>query len=105
MRIVAIWKRWIETLATLFLSWRESGRERRSLIVTRENEHIVVRRAEPSRDTMLRDAQAGTIVATLTPGTEVSPDLQSAAHNNFVVLEFPADKVFVQRITVPAQAR
>ena len=47
MRIGAIWKRWIEILATLFLSWRDSRRERRSLIVTRENEHVVVRRAEP----------------------------------------------------------
>lgn len=105
MRVGAIWKRWIEVLATLYLSWRESGRERRSLIVTRENEHVVVRRAEPSRDAMLRDAQAGTILATLTPGTEVSADVRRAADNSFVVLEFPADKVFVQRITVPAQAR
>ena len=105
MRVGAIWKRWIEVLATLYLSWRESGRERRSLIVTRENEHVVVRRAEPSRDAMLRDAQAGTVLATLTPGTEVSADVRRAADNSFVVLEFPDDKVFVQRITVPAQAR
>src|SRR3954463_8456874 len=105
MRIGAIWKRWIEVLATLFLSWRDSGRERRSLIVTRENEHVVVRRAEPNRDAMLRDAQAGTILATLTPGMEVSEDIQRTAPNHFVVLEFPSDKVFVRRITVPAQAR
>jgi general secretion pathway protein L len=105
MRIGAIWKRWIEVLATLYLSWRESGRERRSLIVTRENEHVVVRRAEPTRDAMLRDAQEGNILATLTPGMEISGDIQRAAQNNFVVLEFPADKVFVRRITVPAQAR
>ena len=72
MRIGAIWKRWIEVLATLFLSWRDSGRERRSLIVTRENGHVVVRRAEPTRDAMLRDAQAGNILATLTPGMEIS---------------------------------
>jgi general secretion pathway protein L len=105
MRISAIWKRWIEVLATLFLSWRDSGRERRSLIVTRENGHIVVRRAEPTRDAMLRDAQAGNILATLTPGMEIPEDVQRAAHNNFIVLEFPSDKVFVRRITVPAQAR
>src|SRR5882757_9537806 len=105
MRISAIWKRWIEVLATLYLAWRESGRERRSLIVTRENQHIVVRRAEPSRDAMLRNAQAENILATLTPGTGVSADVSRAAHNNFVVLEFPADKVVVRRITVPAQAR
>ena len=105
MRIGAIWKRWIEVLATLYLSWRESGRERRSLIVTRENEHVVVRRAEPSRDAMLRDAQDGSIIATLTPGMEISAEIQRAAQNNFVVFEFPGDKIFVQRITVPAQAR
>lgn len=105
MRIGAIWKRWIEVLATLFLSWRDSGRERRSLIVTRKNGHIVVRRAEATRDAMLRDAQAGNILATLTPGTEISEDIRRAAHNSFVVLEFPPDKVVVRRITVPAQAR
>jgi general secretion pathway protein L len=105
MWVGAIWKRWIEVLATLYLSWRESGRERRSLIVRRENEHVVVRRAEPTRDAILRDAQEGEILATLTPGMEISGDIQRAAQNNFVVLEFPAEKVFVQRITVPAQAR
>jgi general secretion pathway protein L len=105
MRIGAIWKRWIEILAALFLSWRDSGRERRSLTVTRENGHVIVRRAEPNRDAMLRDAQAGTILATLTPGMEVSEDIQRTARNHFVVLEFPSDKVFVRRITVPAQAR
>lgn len=105
MRIGAIWKKWIEILATLYLSWLESGRERRSLIVTNENDQLVVRRAEATRDAMLRDAQAGNIFATLTPGAEVSADVQRAAQNNFVVLEFPADKVFVRRITVPAPAQ
>ena len=105
MRIGAIWKRWIEVLATLFLSWRDNGRERRSLIVTRENGHVVIQRAEPTRDAMLRDAQAGNILATLTPGVEASEDIQHTVRNHFVVLEFPSDKVFVRRITVPAQAR
>lgn len=105
MRIGAIWKKWIEILAALYLSWRESGRERRSLIVASENGNVVVRRAEATRDAMLRDAQAGDILAVLSPGAEVSADVQRAAHSNFVVLEFPADKVFVRRITVPAQAR
>jgi len=105
MRIGAILRRWIETLATLYLAWRESRREHRSLIVTRENQHVFVRRAEPNRDAMLRDAQAGKILATLTLGTGVSADVSRAVNNNFVVLEFPADKVVVRRITVPAQAR
>lgn len=105
MRISAVWKRWVEILATLFLTWRDRGRERRSLIVTRENEHVVVRRAERPRDAMLRDAQAEKILATLTPGMKFSEDIQRAAHNDFVVFEFPPDKVFERRITVPAQAR
>lgn len=105
MRIVAIWKRWIEVLATLYLSWSEAGRERRSLVVTREDDQVVVRRAQPTRDAMLRDAQAGSVIAVLPPGAEVSPDLQRAAHYHFVFLEFPEEKVFVQHISVPAQAR
>jgi general secretion pathway protein L len=105
MRIGAIWKRWFEVLATLFLSWRDSGRERRSVIVTRERDQIVVRRADSTRDAMLRDAQAGNILATLIPGMEIPEDIKRAVHNNFVVLEFPPDKVFVRRITVPEQAR
>src|SRR6266568_993868 len=105
MRIGAILRRWIEILATLYLAWCESRREHRSLIVTRENHHVFVRRAEPNRDAMLRDAQAGKILATLTLGTGVSADVSRAVNNNFVVLEFPADKVVVRRIAVPAQAR
>ena len=105
MRIGAIWKRWVEILAALFLSWRDSGRERRSLTVTRENERVVLRRSESTRDAMLRDAQAGNILATLDPGMEISEDILRTARNHFVVLEFPPDKVFVRRITVPAQAR
>ena len=105
MRIGAILRRWIEILAALYLAWRESRRELRSLVVTSENGHVVVRHAKPARDAMLRDAHAGNIVATLPPGAEVSADLSRAAHASFVVLEFPADKVVMRRITVPAQAR
>ena len=105
MRIGAVLRRWIEILAALYLAWCESRRELRSLVVTRENGHVVVRHAEPARDAMLRDAQAGNVVATLVPGAGFSADVPRAAHNSFVVLEFPADKVVMRRITVPAQAR
>jgi general secretion pathway protein L len=105
MRIGAILRRWIETLAALYLAWRESRRELRSLVVTRENGHVVVRHAKPARDAMLRDAQAGRAIAILPPGAEVSADVSRAAHNSFVVLEFPAEKVVMRHITVPAQAR
>jgi general secretion pathway protein L len=89
----------------LYLAWRESRRELRSLVVTRENGHVVVRHAKPARDAMLRDAQAGRAIAILPPGAEVSADVSRAAHNSFVVLEFPAEKVVMRHITVPAQAR
>jgi len=105
MRIGAVLRRWIEILATLYLAWLESRRELRSLIVTRENGHVVVRQAEPARDAMLRDAQAGNVLATLPPGAGVSAEVSRAVHSSFVVLEFPADKVVMRRITVPAQAR
>lgn len=105
MRIGAILRRWIETLTALYLAWRESRRELRSLVVTRENGHFVVRHAKPAHDAMLRDAQAGSAIAILPPGAEVSADVSRAAHSSFVVLEFPVDKVVVRRITVPAQAR
>src|SRR3979411_2971421 len=104
MRIGAILRRWIEILATLYPAWRESRREHRSLIVTRENQHVFVRRAESNRDAMLRDAQAGKILATLTLGTGVSVDASRAVNNSFVILEFPADQVVVRRNRDPAQA-
>ena len=105
MRIGAVLRRWIEILAALYLAWCESRRELRSLVVSRENRHVVVRHAEPARDAMLRDAQAGNVIAILPPGAEASVDVSRAAHNSFVILEFPADKVVMRRITVPAQAR
>jgi len=105
MRIGEVLRRWIEILAALYLAWCESRRELRSLVVTRKNGHVVVRHAEPARDAMLRVAHAGKVVATLPPGAEVSADVMSAADRSFVVLEFPADKVVIRRITVPAQAR
>jgi general secretion pathway protein L len=101
----ALLKRWIEILAALLLAWRESRRELRSLIVTSENGDVVVRQGDSGRDALLRDAQAGRVIANLTPGTEVSPELSRVAAGSLVVLEFPADKVVMRHITVPGQAR
>ena len=75
MRIGAILRRWIETLATLYLAWCDSRRELRSLIVTRENQHVVLRHAETRRDAMLQDAQAGTVLASVPLGRGVSPEM------------------------------
>jgi hypothetical protein len=58
MRIGAVLRRWIEVLAGLYPAWCDSRRELRSLVVTRESGHDVVRHAQPARDAMLRDARA-----------------------------------------------
>ena len=105
MRIDAVLRRWIEILAALYLAWRDSRRELRSLIVTREDEHFVIRHAALTRDAMLRDTRAGTVFATVPAGTAVSAEIARSAHNSFVTFEFPAGKVVTRQITVPAQAR
>ena len=47
----------------------------------------------------------GTLSRPCPPERRFLADVSRAAHNSFVVLEFPADKVVMRRITVPAQAR
>jgi general secretion pathway protein L len=105
MHIGAILRRWIEILATLYLAWRDSQRERRALVVTRENQHFVIRHAAPARDALLRDAKAGSVLATVPLGTSVSAELARSVHNGFVIFELPAGKVVIRQVTVPAQAR
>src|SRR5271163_3193709 len=105
MHIGAIVRRWIEILATLYLAWRDSQRECRSLVVTRESQHFVIRHAEPARDALLRDAKAGSVLATVPVGTSVSTELARSVQDSFVVFELPAGKVVMRKISVPAQAR
>jgi general secretion pathway protein L len=99
MRVAAILRRWIETLATVFVAWHERRREQHALTVAFENQHVVVRESRSGRD----------ITHPTHPhfraGQKVSADLLRAARNSFVVLEFPADKVVRRDITVPAQAQ
>jgi general secretion pathway protein L len=96
MRIVAILRRWIETLATVFVAWHERRREQHALTVAYEDQHVVVREFRSGRDTTHPHFR---------PGQKVSADLLRAARNSFVVLELPADKVVRRDITVPAQAQ
>jgi general secretion pathway protein L len=96
MRIVAILRRWIETLATVFVAWHERRREQHALTVAYEDQHVVVREFRSGRDTTHPHFR---------PGQKVSADLLRAARNSFVVLELPAAKVVRRDITVPAQAQ
>jgi general secretion pathway protein L len=105
MRIDAIVRRWIEILAALYLARRDSRRQLRSLIVTREDQHYVVRHAERGREAMLRDTSAGSASATVPFGTRVPAEIVRSARNSFVILELPAAKVVVRQVSVPVQAR
>jgi general secretion pathway protein L len=96
MRIAAILRRWIETLATMFVAWHERRREQHALTVAYENQHVVVRESRSGRDATHPHFRAG---------QKVSADLLRGARNSFVVLEFPSDKVVRRDITVPAQAQ
>ncbi|MGA3000011.1 PilN domain-containing protein [Bradyrhizobium sp.] len=96
MRIAAILRRWIETLATMFVAWRERRREQHALTVAYENQHVVIRESLSGRDTAHPHFRAG---------QKVSADLLRAASNIFIVLELPAEKVVRRNITVPAQAQ
>jgi general secretion pathway protein L len=95
MRFVAIWRQWIEILATVLLAWRESRRELHVLIVGFENQQVV-----------LKETRSGGGDALLAFPTEPreADDPSQVARNSFVVLEFPAEKVVTRTITVPAQA-
>jgi general secretion pathway protein L len=96
MRIAAILRRWIETLATVLVAWHERRREQHALTVAFENQHVVVREARSGRNLTRPSFRAG---------QKVSADLLGAARNSFVILEFPADKVVRRDISVPAGAQ
>jgi general secretion pathway protein L len=103
MRIGAILSRWIEVLAMLLLAWRESQRERHTLTIAFENQHVVIRRKQSGRG----NARAGqeAMFAGLLPRAAAPGGISSTVRNGYVVLELPADKVVTRSITVPAQAR
>jgi general secretion pathway protein L len=96
MQIPAILKRWLETLATMFVAWHERRREQHALTLACENQRVVVRNVQSGVDTTHPHFRVG---------QEVSADLLRAARSNFVVLELALDKIVKREITVPAQAQ
>jgi general secretion pathway protein L len=56
MQVGAIWGRWIEVLAGVLFAWREIWRGRRALIVSQENNRLVVRQAAPGQDRCIPQA-------------------------------------------------
>jgi general secretion pathway protein L len=96
MQIPAILKRWLETLATMFVAWHERRREQHALTLACENQHVVVQNVQSGGNTTHPHFRVG---------QEASGDLLRAARNYFVVLELPADKIVKREIAVPAQAQ
>ena len=97
MRIDAVWKRWIETLAALVIALRESWRARRALSVAIENKRLVVRSgAIPGKR---RDATVSL------SGLPLATALTNAGNRHFITLELSPDQIVLQRINVPARAR
>jgi general secretion pathway protein L len=97
MRITAILRRWIETLATVLVAWRERRREQHALTVAFDDQDVVVVRAVQSARNRTRPY--------FQAGQKLSADLLGAARNSFIILEFPADKVVSRDITVPVGAQ
>jgi general secretion pathway protein L len=114
MQIGALWGRWIEVLAALLFAWREAWRAQRSLIVSHENDRLVVRQAKPDSNPIMRlmrrpdgpqSSPAESILAELPPGIVAPDEVVRAAQSGFVVLQLSTDKIVMRRISVPAQAR
>lgn len=110
MQIATLLRRWIEVLAASYLALRDAYHARRTLIVTRENDRFVLRKAPPDdlsifrRETPHDQEEAHPVLAVLAPGETVADEI-SRTHAGLVVLEIPSENVVVRRIAVPAQAR
>jgi general secretion pathway protein L len=108
-QIAAVLRRWIEVLAASYLALRDAWHARRTLIITRENDRFVLRKAPPDdqsifwRETPHDQEEADPVLAVLAPGETVADQI-SRAHAGLVVLELPNENVVVRRIVVPAQA-
>jgi general secretion pathway protein L len=109
-----IWSRWIEVLAAVLFAWREAWRGRHALLVSRENDGFVVRRADGGGNPVMPEMVGadgsegfapGTMPATLSPGSQAPDELMRAARSGLVIHELPADEVVMRRIKIPVQAR
>src|SRR5262245_27712037 len=107
MSIGAILQRWLDVLATVLFACRELWRVRRTLIVSRDGAHVVVRRAEPHGDAIVRadGADRGKVIARVAAGARPPAALVRNARQSFVIYELPPDSVAVRTLSVPAKAR
>lgn len=107
-QIATLLRRWIEVLAASYLALRDAWCARRTLVITRENDRFVLRRARTNDASIIwREVpheKTQPVLAVLAPGETVADEI-SRMHAGLVVLEIPSENVVVRRIAVPAQAR
>ena len=109
-QIGTLLRRWIEVLAATYLALRDAWYAQRTLVITRENDRFVLRRAPPDDGSITpgtaphEQENARPVLAVLAPGEPI-PDEISCERGGLVVLEIPSENVVVRRIAVPVQAR
>jgi general secretion pathway protein L len=110
-QIDTLLRRWIEVLAATYFAWRDAWRAQRTLVISRENDRFVLRRAPPDNARAIRpeapqeQEEECPVLAVLTAGEPASDEITRAAHRGIVVLKIPTENVVVRRIAVPVQAR
>lgn len=86
--------RWIDVLAEIVERLREARRGRRSLFVTRNGERLVMRSGAGSDAPILVEC-----------GAEMPVDVLRRARDEYILLEWPEDRIVSRRLVLPAQAR
>lgn len=86
---------WIDILAGLVERLRETWRGRRALVVTRDGERFLIRSGGGA------DAP---LVAATTAGSLLPEDVLRRARGEFILLDWPRDRIVTRKITLPAQA-
>jgi len=97
MFIVAILRQWIEVLAGIVFAAREAWRAKRSLIVSREQEHFTIREAGSN--------SSAPLLASVEPGAQIPAEVVRMTQRALVILELPPEKFVTRTISVPAQAQ
>src|SRR5215813_4772759 len=96
--IIAVLKRWVEVLAMLLLAWREHRRSQGIIMISEENDALVVRQTGP-------DPTADTKSRPKVLSASTAKRIARAARGRFVILALSADKIVTRHLNVPAQAR
>jgi general secretion pathway protein L len=110
-QIDTLLRRWIEVLAATYFAWHDAWRSQRTLVITRESNRFVLRKAPSDNASAVRQKapdeqqEERQVLAVLAAGEPACDEISRAAHNGIVVLKIPSENVVVRRIAVPVQAR